>query len=286
MRSRPCPPPPPCHRRGISLLETQIAFVVLGLGLAGLCPIVTMHYRQLAILEGNFNSSDRGIREENPNGQRGRLQAFSSVYYRPDMARKDVKPVNSGQVHYIIPWNNPWARKLTSRARVVPEQLRSVVATEAPTPLPKGCDLQLMSWGDGSSVKTSGEFLVIAGIDTDGLLHIRTFDRAGVRTDTYEATDGGAPHLLTADISGHVLSDAPEASLPAALAEAIASLKQQVPRLLPPHSLSDDEKNQVLAEATLVSGYTPKNLFVTLKELKRSDDGSGWQATVELDTSP
>jgi hypothetical protein len=120
-----------------------------------------------------------------------------------------------------------------------------------------GYDLQFMSWGDGSSVPTSGQLLVIAGTDAAGLLHIRTFDPVGVRTDTYEAMEGGALHLLTADASGHVLSDAPESSLLAARAAAIAALKQQAPGLLPPHALSDAEKDQVLAEATLITGHTP-----------------------------
>jgi len=37
-------------------------------------------------------------------------------------------------------------------------------------------DLRLMSWGDGSGVPTSGNNLVIVGIDNSGLLHIRIFD--------------------------------------------------------------------------------------------------------------
>ena len=39
------------RRRGSSLLEVQIAFVVLGIGLAGLCPFVVMQLRQLVNLE-------------------------------------------------------------------------------------------------------------------------------------------------------------------------------------------------------------------------------------------
>ena len=35
-------------RRGSSLLEVQIAFAMLGIGLAGLCPFVVMQLRQLA----------------------------------------------------------------------------------------------------------------------------------------------------------------------------------------------------------------------------------------------
>src|SRR5262249_36364221 len=105
---------------------------------------------------------------------------------------------------------------------------------------------------------TSGQHLVVAGTDAAGLLHIRTFDPAGVRTDTYEAMEGSpsAPHLVTADASGHVLSDAPESSLPAAQAAAIAALKQQVPGLLPPHVLSATETDEVLTEATLITGHS------------------------------
>ena len=47
----------------------------------------------------------------------------------------------------------------------------------------------MVSWGDGSKVPTSGKNLVITGLDNNGLLHIRTFDAAGVRTDTFETTD-------------------------------------------------------------------------------------------------
>jgi hypothetical protein len=120
-----------------------------------------------------------------------------------------------------------------------------------------GYDLQLMSWGDGSNVPTSGRNLVIAGLDNDGLLHIRTFDYAGVRTDTYEEMEGGALDLVTADAAGHVLSDTPESNLPAAQAQAIADLKQRLPDLLPPYSLSDTERSDVLSEATLITGQTP-----------------------------
>ena len=71
-----------------------------------------------------------------------------------------------------------------------------------------------MSWGAGPGVQTSGKGPVIAGIDGDGLLHIRAFDAAGVRTDTFETKDrSGALHLVTADASGAVLSDKLESVL-------------------------------------------------------------------------
>ena len=41
-------------RRGSSLLEVQIAFALLGIGLAGLCPFVVMQLKQLLNLESRF----------------------------------------------------------------------------------------------------------------------------------------------------------------------------------------------------------------------------------------
>ena len=101
---------------------------------------------------------------------------------------------------------------------------------------------------------TSGQDLVIAGTDTSGLLHIRTFADAGVRTDTYEAMEGGTLHLVSANASGVVLSDTPESSLPAAQAEAIADLKQHLPGWLPPNGLSAAEREQALSDATSITG--------------------------------
>lgn len=95
-----------------------------------------------------------------------------------------------------------------------------------------GFDLRLMSWGDGSGAPTSGKNLVVVGTDNNGLLHIRIFDAAGNR-----------------------IKDTDETQLPAQAA-AIATLKQQLPGLLPPHVLTDAEKVQVIAEATSIVGQT------------------------------
>jgi hypothetical protein len=74
--------------------------------------------------------------------------------------------------------------------------------------------------------------------------------------------EGGTPHLVSANASGTVVSDAPESSLSAAQAQAIAALKLQLQSgWLPPHSLTQAEKTQVLAEATLIGGY-PSSLGV------------------------
>jgi hypothetical protein len=90
-----------------------------------------------------------------------------------------------------------------------------------------------MSWGDGSGVPTSGNDLVIVGIDNSGPLHIRTFDAVGKR-----------------------VTDTDETKLPGSQARAIATLKQQVPGLLPPHELTVAEKAQVISDATSIVGQT------------------------------
>ena len=79
------------------MLEVQIAFVVLGIGLAGLCPFVVMQLRQLTTLES-------------------RLIASTYVYHSVGMAAGTVQ---SNQVYYLVPWNNPWAQKLTTRAQLL-----------------------------------------------------------------------------------------------------------------------------------------------------------------------
>jgi Tfp pilus assembly protein PilV len=80
------------------MLEVQIAFVLLGIGLAGLCPFVVMQLRQLRSLES-------------------RLMASTYVYHSVGMATRTVQ---SNQIYYLVPWNNPWAQKLTTRAQLLP----------------------------------------------------------------------------------------------------------------------------------------------------------------------
>jgi hypothetical protein len=101
------------------------------------------------------------------------------------------------------------------------------------THYPPEFDLQLMSWGDGSGVPTSGKSLVIVGIDNKGLLHIRIFDANGNR-----------------------ITDMDETKLPGSQAGAIATLKQQLPGFLPPHVLTGPETAQVMSEATSIVGQT------------------------------
>ncbi len=60
-------------RRGYSLLEVQVAFVVLGIGLAGLCPLVVIQSKQVRKLEARYKAAT---------------------------------------TYYLTPTVNPWARKL------------------------------------------------------------------------------------------------------------------------------------------------------------------------------
>ena len=79
------------------MVEVQIAFAVLGIGLAGLCPFVVMQLRQLVKLEKRF-------------------QANSYDYNSLGMARTKAA---SNQTYYVVPWNNPWARKLSTRGQLL-----------------------------------------------------------------------------------------------------------------------------------------------------------------------
>jgi len=120
--------------------------------------------------------------------------------------------------------------QLMNDVSVIPTEGKNLIIVAA---MKNRFDLQLMSWGDGSGVPTSGNNLVIVGIDSNDLLHIRIYDAAGNR-----------------------ITDTDEAKLPAAQAAAIATLKQRLPGLLPPHVLTDAEKAQVIGEATSIVGQT------------------------------
>ena len=109
-----------------------------------------------------------------------------------------------------------------------------------------------MSWGNGSGVPTSGSDHIIIGTDMNGMLHIRSFDAGGIRSDTFEVKDtSGALHLRSVDASGQVVSDVLESKTQAG---EISTLKQQLSGLLPPHVLSSDERSQVLVEVISVVG--------------------------------
>ncbi len=92
-------------------------------------------------------------------------------------------------------------------------------------------DLRLVSWGDGSGVPTSGNKLVILGIDNDDLLHIRIF---------------GA--------GGKGVMDTNETKLSDAQVVAILTLKRQLQGLLDPHVLTGGEKARVIRRVRSIVG--------------------------------
>ena len=137
-----------------------------------------------------------------------------------------------------------------------------------------------MSWGtEGTGWPTSGDNLVIAGLDNNGLLHFRAFNAFGVSTDTFETTvSGGAIDLETTDSSGYVLSDAPESSLAATQVSAIAALKQQLPGWYSPYVPTSAQVAQVLSEVKSILGQT---LQATSAELD-SPEGIAFDSAGDL----
>jgi type II secretory pathway pseudopilin PulG len=98
--------------RGYTLLEVQVSFALLGIGLAGLCPLVVMQLRQVRQLE---------LRLE---GQ--------VVHTNP--ATGVSQTMLAGTTYYIVPWNNSWAQKVTGSAQIL---------TSATNP----CDAPVVSYG-------------------------------------------------------------------------------------------------------------------------------------------
>jgi type II secretory pathway pseudopilin PulG len=84
-------------RRGYSLLEVQVAFAILGIGLAGLCPLVVMQLRQVRQLELRLQGN---VVETNP------VTGTSQTMLQ-------------GTSYYIVPWTNTWAQKLTGSGQIL-----------------------------------------------------------------------------------------------------------------------------------------------------------------------
>jgi hypothetical protein len=112
-------------RRGYVLFDVQMAFVVLGIGLAGLCPLVVMQLRQVRMLEMRM---------------RGQVIETSRV---TGVSRPMV--ITSGGVtlptptYYLVRWKNPWAQKLTGSAQILPSTTGDLSAIPCdPGPLNAG----------------------------------------------------------------------------------------------------------------------------------------------------
>ncbi len=92
-------------RGGYMLFEVQIAFVLLGIGLAGLCPLVVMQLRQVRQLE---------MRLRGQVVQTSRVTGLSQT-----MVNMSGGVVLPPATYYLVPWQNPWAQKLTGSAQIV-----------------------------------------------------------------------------------------------------------------------------------------------------------------------
>jgi hypothetical protein len=122
-----------------------------------------------------------------------------------------------------------------------------------------------MSWGDGTGVPTSANNLVIAGTDSNNLLHIRVFDRDGRR-----------------------VTDTDETKLPPEQARAILVLKQQLWLLKLPHALTFAEKECVLIEVRSIAGQNLSGYAISqLKDSKGRgairylDEGNGRRVRID-----
>ena len=80
-----------CPRRrsrfGFSLLEAQVAFALLGLALAGICPLIVMQLKMSRKIQMGFNPQ--------------------TAYFHP------------GDTFYLVPPSDPWEQKLGISAEVM-----------------------------------------------------------------------------------------------------------------------------------------------------------------------
>jgi type II secretory pathway pseudopilin PulG len=84
-------------RYGYTLLEVQVAFAVLGIGLAGLCPFVVMQLRQIRQLERRLQ------------GHMIRTSPGTGV----------SQSMLQGNTYYIVPWTNVWTQKVTGSGQIL-----------------------------------------------------------------------------------------------------------------------------------------------------------------------
>jgi hypothetical protein len=107
-------------RHGASLVEVQIAFAVLGIGLAGLCPFVVMRLRQVGQLEQRLQ------------GQVINSRVGEAMWTGLGSDQRQ------GQTYYLVRWQNPWAQKLAGSAPILTSATNSCDPGSLPNPLSIG----------------------------------------------------------------------------------------------------------------------------------------------------
>jgi hypothetical protein len=90
---------PRAPRRGVTLTEIQVSMVVLGIGLAGLCPLLVMQSKMLR----KFESGPIGT--DNPQIVRG-IRLVNGVPYVPESG------ANTAPVAILQPQPDAWVRRL------------------------------------------------------------------------------------------------------------------------------------------------------------------------------
>lgn len=88
------------RRAGYTILEVQVAFVLLGIGLAGICPLVVMQVRMSSKVQKGFNPQ--------------------TAYFR------------AGTTCYVVPASDPWERKLGVAASLRTTPTRDPFTTSLP----------------------------------------------------------------------------------------------------------------------------------------------------------
>lgn len=94
-------------RPGFTFLEVQVAFVLLGIGLAGLCPLVVMQLR-LSRLLARANAQGRESDSLNTYLKRAPRLTPATPYLWPH----PFDPANPDRTYFLVPEPNPWLRRL------------------------------------------------------------------------------------------------------------------------------------------------------------------------------
>jgi hypothetical protein len=118
------------RRAGVSYLEIMVAMVVLGIGLAGICPLILMQLKLLRKLESPSPSSSSQVI--------GGVRIEDGLVYVPE------SPVSTPMARVLQPQPDAWVRRLGLRATI-----QSGVTPQT-LPLPTTPSLQVVAVGDAA----------------------------------------------------------------------------------------------------------------------------------------